>query len=278
MNRHKLPGTLPQLMGIVNMTEDSFSDGNRYLDPSAATRHALELLDSGAEIIDLGAESTRPGASPVPAEIQMQRLIPVITQIINQRPETVISVDTRSAEVALNAIQAGAKIINDISALRYDPDLALILADNPHVRVILMHMQGEPQTMQQNPQYHDLIPEIKAFFEERIIFCQSRGVKSSNIMLDPGIGFGKTLQHNLELLAGLDEFHTLGLPLVLGTSRKSFINLLSPSSPENRLAGTLATAAWGVMKGAAVLRVHDVAEHDQFLKVFCAIAQSEEGV
>jgi len=260
------------------MTEDSFSDGNRYLDPSAATRHALELLDSGAEIIDLGAESTRPGASPVPAEIQMQRLIPVITQIIHQRPETVISVDTRSAEVALNAIQAGAKIINDISALRYDPDLALILAANPHVMVILMHMQGEPQTMQQNPQYHDLIPEIKTFFEERISFCQSRGVKSSNIMLDPGIGFGKTLQHNLELLAGLDEFHTLGLPLVLGTSRKSFINLLSPSSPENRLAGTLATAAWGVMKGAAILRVHDVAEHAQFLRVFSAIAQSEEGV
>lgn len=277
MINHQLSGCLPQLMGIVNVTEDSFSDGNRYLDPSAATRHALELMDSGADIIDLGAESTRPGASPVPAEMQMQRLIPVISQLLNQRPETIISIDTRSAEVAVTAIRAGAKIINDISALRYDPDLAQVLAEHPHVRIILMHMQGEPETMQQHPQYHELIPEIKAFFEERIAFCQSRGVQSSNILLDPGIGFGKTLQHNLELLAGLDEFRSLGLPLVLGASRKSFINLLCPSSPDQRLAGTLAAAAWGIMKGAAVLRVHDVAEHAQFLKVFCAIGQSEAG-
>lgn len=272
MNSGAMLYNIPQLMGIVNVTEDSFSDGSMYLDPKQAIKHAEELIAQGATIIDLGAESTRPGALPISAELQLERLLPVIIGIKSLYPELVISVDTRSALVARETIAVGASIINDISALRHDPEMAIVMATHPQVQLILMHMQGEPETMQMAPYYNDLIGEIKAFFTERIAFCQAQGIDRNSIMLDPGIGFGKNLQHNLELLVRLDEFASFGLPLVLGASRKSFINMLSTSAPQQRLPGTLAVAAWGMMKGAAILRVHDVAEHQQFIKVFHAIA------
>lgn len=261
-------------MGILNVTEDSFSDGSIYLDTDKALDQAKKLIDQGADIIDLGAESTRPGAYPVEANVEIERIIPLLSKLKQQHPDILYSIDTRKAEVAQAAIAAGADIINDISALRYDPNMAEVIAANPNIKLILMHMQGEPQTMQVAPHYTNVVSDVLEFFLQRLQFCRDMGINTTRLMLDPGIGFGKNLQHNLELLSHLASFKTFGLPIVLGASRKSFIHHVISSSPAERIAGSLAAAAFGMMQGVAILRVHDIAEHVQFMRVFSAIASA----
>jgi len=275
MNKYCFPKQIPVLMGILNVTEDSFSDGAQFLDRELAVKHTEKMIAEGAEIIDMGAESTRPGSLPVPADIQIQRIIPILSYLKEKYPEVTFSVDTQKATVAEKAIEFGASIINDISALRTDPALADLLSAHPKVKVILMHMQGTPYTMQLNPVYQDVLQEIKDFFQERIDFCLTKGILKENIMLDPGIGFGKNLEHNLTILANLKTFKEFGLPLVVGASRKSFIDKISPSSPSQRLGGCLAAALVSACEGINILRVHDVLLHKQFFEVLTVIAKAK---
>ena len=259
---------IPLLMGILNITDDSFADGGRYLDPELAFKHAKDMIAEGADIIDLGAESTRPGSKPVSQEVEIERLQPLLKAIHQDYPQLQISVDSQKSAVAQMAIDCGASIINDISALRYDPDMASVIADKPQIKVILMHMKGNPATMQKNPSYIDVVAEVQDFFLERLEFCRNSGIAENQIWLDPGIGFGKNLQHNLSLLTQLDALTQLGYPVVLGASRKRFINTIIACEPQDRLPGTLAVALAGAMQNIQVLRVHDVAAHKQFLTVF----------
>ena len=275
MNKYCFPKQIPVLMGILNVTEDSFSDGAQFLDRELAVKHTETMIAEGAEIIDIGAESTRPGSLPVPADIQIQRIIPILSYLKEKYPEVTFSVDTQKATVAEKAIEFGASIINDISALRTDPALADLLSEHPKVKVILMHMQGTPYTMQLNPVYQDVLKEINDFFQERIDFCLTKGILKENIMLDPGIGFGKNLEHNLTILANLKTFKEFGLPLVVGASRKSFIDKISPSSPSQRLGGCLAAALVSACEGINILRVHDVLLHKQFFEVLTVIAKAK---
>jgi len=275
MNKYCFPKQIPVLMGILNVTEDSFSDGAQFLDRELAVKHTEKMIAEGAEIIDMGAESTRAGSLPVPADIQIQRIIPILSYFKEKYPEVTFSVDTQKATVAEKAIEFGASIINDISALRTDPALADLLSEHPKVKVILMHMQGTPYTMQLNPVYQDVLQEIKDFFQERIDFCLTKGILKENIMLDPGIGFGKNLEHNLTILANLKTFKEFGLPLVVGASRKSFIDKISPSSPSQRLGGCLAAALVSACEGINILRVHDVLLHKQFFEVLTVIAKAK---
>ena len=275
MNKYCFPERIPVLMGILNVTEDSFSDGAQFLDRELAIKHTEVMIAEGAEIIDIGAESTRPGSLPVPAEIQEQRIIPILSSLKEKYPEVTFSVDTQEATVAEKAIELGASIINDISALRTDPALAELLSANPEVKVILMHMQGTPRTMQINPVYQDVLVEIKDFFQERIDFCLAKGILRENIMLDPGIGFGKNLEHNLTILGNLRTFKEFGLPLVVGDSRKSFTDKISPSSPAQRIGGCLAAAFVSAYEEIDILRVHDVLLHRQFFEVLTAIAKAK---
>ena len=275
MNKYCFPKQIPVLMGILNVTEDSFSDGAQFLDRELAVKHTEKMIAEGAEIIDMGAESTRPGSLPVPADIQIQRIIPILSYLKEKYPEVTFSVDTQKATVAEKAIEFGASIINDISALRTDPALADLLSEHPKVKVILMHMQGTPYTMQLNPVYQDVLKEINDFFQERIDFCLTKGILKENIMLDPGIGFGKNLEHNLTILANLKTFKEFGLPLVVGASRKSFIDKISPSSPSQRLGGCLAAALVSACEGINILRVHDVLLHKQFFEVLTVIAKAK---
>ena len=275
MNKYCFPEQIPVLMGILNVTEDSFSDGAQFLDRELAVKHTETMIAEGAEIIDIGAESTRPGSLPVPADIQIQRIIPILSYLKEKYPEVTFSVDTQKATVAEKAIEFGASIINDISALRTDPALADLLSEHPKVKVILMHMQGTPYTMQLNPVYQDVLKEINDFFQERIDFCLTKGILKENIMLDPGIGFGKNLEHNLTILANLKTFKEFGLPLVVGASRKSFIDKISPSSPSQRLGGCLAAALVSACEGINILRVHDVLLHKQFFEVLTVIAKAK---
>ncbi|MBP7333630.1 MAG: dihydropteroate synthase [Candidatus Cloacimonas sp.] len=275
MNKYCFPKQIPVLMGILNVTEDSFSDGAQFLDRELAVKHTEKMIAEGAEIIDMGAESTRPGSLPVPADIQIQRIIPILSYFKEKYPEVTFSVDTQKATVAEKAIEFGASIINDISALRTDPALADLLSAHPKVKVILMHMQGTPYTMQLNPVYQDVLKEINDFFQERIDFCLTKGILKENIMLDPGIGFGKNLEHNLTILANLKTFKEFGLPLVVGASRKSFIDKISPSSPSQRLGGCLAAALVSACEGINILRVHDVLLHKQFFEVLTVIAKAK---
>jgi len=275
MNKYCFPKQIPVLMGILNVTEDSFSDGAQFLDRELAVKHTEKMIAEGAEIIDMGAESTRPGSLPVPADIQIQRIIPILSYFKEKYPEVTFSVDTQKATVAVKAIEFGASIINDISALRTDPALADLLSAHPKVKVILMHMQGTPYTMQLNPVYQDVLKEINDFFQERIDFCLTKGILKENIMLDPGIGFGKNLEHNLTILANLKTFKEFGLPLVVGASRKSFIDKISPSSPSQRLGGCLAAALVSACEGINILRVHDVLLHKQFFEVLTVIAKAK---
>lgn len=272
LSKLNFQSSLPQIMGVLNLTTDSFSDARQYLEANKAYQHAIDMIEQGASIIDLGAESTRPGACPVQEETELHRIIPLLKKLKQTHPNTLYSIDTRKAAVAKAALENGADIINDISALRYDPEMAELIASYPDAKVILMHMQGEPQTMQNNPYYEDVLHDIRAFFSERIDFCLKKGIKIGNIMLDPGIGFGKNLQHNLKLMANLDYFDNLGLPIVLGASRKSFINSITPAPVDQRLEGSLAAAAWGAFQGVAVIRCHDVLAHVNFLEVLSAIA------
>ena len=248
------------VMGIVNVTPDSFSDGGLYLDPRAAVDHALELEWSGATILDVGGESTRPGASPVSEREETRRVMPVIEALADARAQ--VSIDTSKAAVAAAAISAGATLVNDVTALRGDPAMADVVAA-AEVDCCLMHMLGEPRTMQRDPRYGDVVSEVKAFLEERMAFAVAHGVAEERILLDPGIGFGKTTEHNLELLRRLDEIVALGRPVALGTSRKSFLGKITAKPVEDRIAATIATNVLAYLRGARVFRVHDVAPiHD----------------
>jgi dihydropteroate synthase len=250
------------VMGIVNVTPDSFSDGGRYLDPAAAVEHGLELEREGAAILDIGGESTRPGAAPVSADDELGRVLPVIEGLVSAGVQARLSIDTSKASVAQAALRAGATLVNDVTALRHDPDMVGIVAA-AEADCCLMHMLGEPRTMQRDPHYDDVVSEVKAFLEQRMAFAVGRGVLERRILLDPGIGFGKTLSHNLELLRRLDELVALGRPVVIGTSRKSFLGRISGRDVDDRIAGTIATNVLAYERGARVFRVHDVgAVHD----------------
>ncbi|HEX6456660.1 MAG TPA: dihydropteroate synthase [Solirubrobacterales bacterium] len=259
---------MTQLMGVVNVTPDSFSDGGLYLDPEAAIAHGRELAAAGAEILDVGGESTRPGADPVEVVEELRRVVPVIEGL--RSAEARISVDTSKAAVAAAALDAGAEIVNDVTALRGDPEMAALCADRGP-GVVLMHMLGEPQTMQEDPRYGDVVAEVKAFLAERLEAAVAAGIAEERVWLDPGIGFGKTAAHNMELLRRLGELRELGRPLVVGTSRKSFIGRVDGSPADRRLGGTIASSVLAAAEGADVLRVHDVAEMRQALTMATAI-------
>jgi dihydropteroate synthase len=258
-------------MGVLNLTPDSFSDGGRFLAPEAALAQAARLVAEGADILDIGAESTRPGAEPVDAATEIARAVPVIAAIA-QAHTIPLSIDTMKPEVARAAVAAGASIWNDVSALAAPgaPETAAELC----CQVVLMHMQGEPRTMQAAPRYGDVVAEVRDHLAARAETAIAAGVARERIWLDPGIGFGKTLAHNLALLAHLDALVTLGFPVLLGASRKSFIEALDPAAadPTERLAGSLAAALAGAQAGVAAIRVHDVAQTRQALRVWAAIA------
>jgi dihydropteroate synthase len=259
-----------KVMGVVNVTPDSFSDGGLYLDPEAAIAHGRELVAAGADILDVGGESTRPGANPVPAEEERRRVEPVVAGLAGEGAE--ISVDTSKAAVAAAALDSGATIVNDVTALRGDPEMAALVAERG-CGVVLMHMAGEPRTMQVSPPDYggDVVGAVKEFLAARVSLALDAGIAAERIWLDPGIGFGKTDRHNFELLHGLPELATLGRPLVVGTSRKSFIGRQDGSASDARLGGTIATSVLAAAAGASVLRVHDVAELEQALKVAGAV-------
>jgi dihydropteroate synthase len=264
-------------MGVVNVTPDSFSDGGSFFDPDAAIAHARRLVSEGADILDIGGESTRPGADPVSADEELRRVLPVLEGVAAASVDAPVSIDTSKASVARAAIAAGARIVNDVSALRADPEMAELVAESG-AECCLMHMLGEPRTMQSDPHYGDVVDEVKAFLEERLSFAVRAGVSEERIMLDPGIGFGKTLAHNLTLLRRLGELTTLGRPLVVGTSRKSFIGRIEadaagasePVAASGRLPGTIATNVLALERGASVFRVHDVAPVRDALAVAAA--------
>ena len=259
----------PLLMGIVNVTPDSFYDGGRYIDPERAVAHACHLVAQGADILDIGAESTRPGAEPVTEEEELARVVPVVAALARQ-VSVPISVDTTKSTVARAALDVGASMINDVSALQWDPEMASVVAQ-ADAAVILMHMQGTPQTMQRAPRYHNVVTDVIAFLEGRMHAAIEAGISKTNIVLDPGIGFGKLLEHNLELLDGLSAFTRLRRPLLVGPSRKSFIGQLLGRPPEHREWGTAAAVAIAVDRGAGILRVHDVAAMADIVTVAAAI-------
>jgi len=259
----------PLVMGIVNVTPDSFYDGGRYNLPEQAVAHALELVEQGADILDIGAESTRPGAYPVSQEDELARLIPVITDLA-RRVTVPISVDTSKAAVAQSALNAGACIVNDVSALRWDQAMASVVAQSG-AAVVLMHMQGAPRTMQHAPRYGDVVTEVATFLHERIQVAEAAGISKARIILDPGLGFGKLLEHNLELLNRLSDLTKLDCPVLVGPSRKAFIGHLLDRSVEHREWGTAAAVALAVDRGAAILRVHDVAMMADVVKVATAV-------
>lgn len=249
------PRTL--VMGILNITPDSFSDGGAWIDPDRAVRHARAMVRAGADLIDIGGESTRPGSLPVSAETEMKRILPVITHLA--REKILVSVDTSKASVARAAVRAGARLLNDVTALRGDPKMARTAA-RARVPVILMHMKGTPRDMQRSPGYEDVVREISAFFREILRNALRAGIERDKIILDPGIGFGKSPEHNLEILRRLDEFRSLGCPLAIGTSRKSFIGRALGRPVNDRVCGTAATVAAAILRGASIVRVHDVRE------------------
>jgi dihydropteroate synthase len=260
-----------RLMGVLNVTPDSFSDGGRFLDVDAAVAHGLRLHGEGADILDLGGESTRPGADPVEAAEEIARVVPVIEGLTGRVGESRISIDTMKRAVAERALDAGASLVNDVSAFRADPEMAGLVAERG-VDCCLMHMLGEPRTMQREPRYRDVVDDVKAFLAERLEFAVGEGIAEKHVLLDPGIGFGKTAAHNLELLRRLDELTALGRPLVIGTSRKSFLGRITPGepSPDERIPGTLATNVLAYERGAEVFRVHDVAAVRDALAVTAA--------
>jgi dihydropteroate synthase len=261
-------------MGVVNVTPDSFSDGGLYLDPGAAIAHGFQLDAEGADILDIGGESTRPGADAVDAQTERERVLPVIRGLLDGGATAQISIDTSKAEVAADALDAGATLVNDVTALRGDPEMAPLVAERG-AGCCLMHMLGEPRTMQDDPRYEDVVSDVKAFLEERLAFARAAGISEDKILLDPGIGFGKTVEHNLELLRRLDELVALGRPLVIGTSRKSFLGRITGNSdPQKRLPGTIATNVLAYERGATVFRVHEVAPVRAALKVAAATVRT----
>jgi dihydropteroate synthase len=244
------------LMGIVNVTPDSFYDAGAFLDPERAVEHGLRLAEDGADIIDVGGESTRPGSDPVTAEEESRRVVPVVAGL-RAKTKTLISVDTMKLDVAAAALDAGADIINDISSFRLDPRI-LDLAARKEAGFILMHMKGTPKTMQAHPHYDDVIGEIRSFLSQKIAVARAYGLRREHLIIDPGIGFGKRLEDNLALLNGLEEFSELDRPILVGVSRKSFIGKILNAPPEDRLEGTIAASIVSLVRGAHILRVHDV--------------------
>ncbi len=261
----------PAVMGIVNVTPDSFSDGGRFFAADAALEQALTLVREGASIVDIGGESTRPGSELVSLDEELRRVLPVVEALAGS-VGVPISVDTMKAEVARRTLAAGAAVLNDVSALRYDDEMAAVVAESG-CPVCLMHMQGMPKSMQDDPRYDDVVDEVLAFLEERMAFALARGVREEQIMLDPGIGFGKTVAHNLALLDGLGRFAVLGRPLLLGASRKRFLGAILGAEPSGRTIGTVATTVIGYLAGAHVFRVHDVKPNFEALRVALAVRE-----
>ena len=264
---------MARLMGIVNVTPDSFSDGGEFLDRESAITHGRQLAAEGADILDIGGESTRPGAAAVNAEEELARVGPVIEALARDDGPP-ISIDTSKFAVAEAALGAGAAMVNDVTALRADPDLAGLCAQR-RCEVVLMHMLGDPRTMQENPVYEDVVDDIKAFLAERIEFAISQGIDEDRIWVDPGIGFGKTVEHNLELHRRLGEFADLGRPIAFGSSRKSFLGKLTGADVDQRLGGSIASNVIAYVNGASMLRVHDVAPMREALTVADAILDPE---
>jgi len=261
-------------MGILNVTPDSFSDGGIYLDKKSAVQKGLQLIKDGADILDIGGESTRPGSHPVTAEEEKRRILPVISEI-RKKTDALISVDTTKSEVLKSALDAGADILNDISAMRFDPKI-LGLASKQDIPVIIMHMKGTPRSMQEGPEYVNVIQEIKTFLKQRITDALTAGIKKNKIIIDPGIGFGKRLKDNLKIISNLSAFSELGFPILIGVSRKSFIGDLLNLSPEKRIEGTIASSLISILQGAHILRVHDVSSLKK--AVIVAEAIMKEGV
>ncbi|MFB6263314.1 MAG: dihydropteroate synthase [Bradymonadaceae bacterium] len=261
------------VMGVVNVTPDSFSDGGDYFGHEDATDRAARLERQGADLIDIGGESTRPGASAVPVDEEIDRVVPVVERTAS-RLDVPISIDTRKAEVARRALEAGADLVNDVSALRYDPQMAEVVADSG-APVVLMHMLDDPKTMQQSIEYDDVVDDIAAFFEDRVGAAVSAGVDEDQIVLDPGIGFGKTVDQNYRLVRELSAFFELDCPLLLGTSRKSFLGAILDKPPKARIWGTAASVACGVYAGADIVRVHDVEEMVDVVRIADAVGGSE---
>lgn len=260
-------GPRPLLMGIVNVTPDSFSDGGKFLDHAAAAAQALQLLAEGADILDIGGESTRPYATPVEAEAELRRVLPVIEQIRHQRPDTVLSIDTSKAEVAEAALAAGAEIVNDITGLTGDPRMPGLVRESG-AGICAMHMQGTPQTMQDEPTYGDVVAEVQAWLRARRDALTTAGIRPDQICLDPGIGFGKTHEHNITLMANCWRFHDLGCPLLVGHSRKGFLGKLIGDKTADRTAATIGGALALAAQGVQILRVHDVRPLREALAVY----------
>jgi dihydropteroate synthase len=264
-------GPDPVLVGVLNVTPDSFSDGGDFLDPEQAASRATAMLDEGAGIIDVGGESTRPGSDPVPQEEEARRVVPVIRGILTQRSDAIVSIDTYRAATAEAALEAGAGIVNDVTALRGDPRMAEVVAD-AGCPLILMHMLGEPKTMQRDPRYEDVVREVRDFLAARAEHAVAAGVEPENIILDPGIGFGKTLEHNLVLLRDLDKLVALGFPVLVGASRKSFLGRISGvEEARDRVSGTVAANVIAYERGATLFRVHDVRANREALAVARAV-------
>jgi dihydropteroate synthase len=271
----RLDVQLPCVMGILNVTPDSFSDGGRFTQVESAVAQGAAMARDGAAIVDIGGESTRPGSDRVEAAEELARVLPVIERLRAETP-AVLSIDTYKADVARQALDAGAALVNDVSALRMDPDMAGVVAD-AGCPVVLMHMQGEPKTMQTDPHYDDVVDDVRAFLETRMAFAVDAGIAEEQILLDPGIGFGKTVAHNLTLLRELGRLKELGRPLVLGASRKRFLGAILGAEPGGRLIGTVATTVTGLLQGADIVRVHDVRENFEALRVVIALRETETG-
>jgi len=266
-------GPRPVLMGIVNVTPDSFSDAGEAFSAVRAAERALRLLEEGADVIDVGGESTRPGADPVPVGEEIRRVVPAIREILAERPEAVVSVDTYRSETAEAALEAGALMVNDITALRGDPRMARLVAE-AGCGVVLMHMRGTPKTMQRDPRYEDVVGEVREFLAGRAEAAVAAGVDPGCILLDPGIGFGKTLEHNLALLGRLDAIAGVGFPVLVGTSRKGFLGKITGAqSPKERVFGTVATSVLAYGRGAFAFRVHDVRANREALRVAAAVEE-----
>ena len=262
-------GRFPLLMGIVNVTPDSFSDGGQWFDAEAAVQHALQLVEDGADLLDIGGESTRPGADPVPVDGELRRVIPVIERLAS-RTQVPISIDTSKAEVARAALAAGAAVVNDISGLTFDPQMPKVCAESG-AGVVCMHIQGTPQTMQANPHYEDIVREIRDYFRSRLTMLEQEGIPRERIVLDPGIGFGKTAEHNLEILSHVRVFHELGRPVLIGHSRKRFLKKVLGRPLDEFSFGTVGVSLALALQSVDLLRVHDVRATRDALLAFHAV-------
>jgi dihydropteroate synthase len=270
--KFRFPLDRPLIMGVINVTPDSFSDGNHYLRTDAALAHARRLIDEGADLLDIGGESTRPGAAPVALDEERRRVLPVITALVDSG--VAISIDTQKPELMREAVAAGAAMVNDVNGFQAPGALAAVAGSG--CAVCIMHKQGDPRTMQQAPQYGDVVAEVRGYLEGRIAVAETAEIARSRIVVDPGFGFGKTLAHNLELLRRLDEFAELGVPLLAGLSRKSMIGAVTGRETGERVFGSVAAALLAVQRGAAIVRVHDVAATRDALAVWQAVSKGDQ--